>query len=204
MGQSRKDKYVSKAIDILKQEGFLLSLDEMAARMGVTKKTLYNNFSSKEELLKECVHAISSDFQSAISLLDDGERSAIESLVLCFKQLDRLFETLNPVFFSDLMRNNPHQAMLEHAIGSNFFGDKMQANLRRGVETGLYRADLDIPFMCEYLSYSVFGFYINAVVRNKLLPSGSYFATILGYHLRAIVSEEGNQLLYTTYHDIIQ
>ena len=50
MGQSRKDKYVSKAIDILKQEGFLLSLDEMAARMGVTKKTLYNNFSSKEEL----------------------------------------------------------------------------------------------------------------------------------------------------------
>ena len=102
------------------------------------------------------------------------------------------------------MRSNPNQAMLEHAIGSNFFGGKMHANLRRGVETGLYRADLDIPFMCEYLSYSVFGFYINAVVRNKPLPAGSYFTTILGYHLRAIVSEEGNQLLYTTYHDIIQ
>ena len=204
MGQSRKDKYVSKAIDILKQEGFLLSLDEMAARMGVTKKTLYNNFSSKEELLKECVHAISADFQSALSLLDDEEHSAIECLIRCFEQLDELFETLNPVFFSDLMRSNPNQAVLEHAIGSNFFGDKMQANLLHGVENGLYRADLDIPFMCEYLSYSVFGFYINAVVRNKLLPSGSYFTTILGYHLRAIVSEEGNQLIYSTYHDIIQ
>ena len=192
MGQSRKDKYVSKAIDILKQEGFLLSLDEMAARMGVTKKTLYNNFSSKEELLKECVHAISGDFQSAISLLDDGERSAIESLVLCFKQLDRLFETLNPVFFSDLMRSNPDQAMLEHVMGSSYFKEQMTINLQRGVQAGLYRADLDIPFVCEYMSYSIFGFYIQAVIRSKPLPSGSYFASILQYHLRAIVSTHEN------------
>lgn len=203
MGQSRKDKYVSKAIDILKQEGFLLSLDEMAARMGVTKKTLYNNFSSKEGLLKECVHAISADFQSAISLLDDREHSAIECMVRCFEQLDELFETLNPVFFSDLMRSNPNQAMLEHAIGSNYFGDKMAANLRRGIETGHYKSDLDVPFMCEYLSYSIFGFYINAVVNSKPLPSGSYFATILRYHLRAIVSIQGYHFLRTTNYDII-
>lgn len=204
MGQSRKDKYVSKAIDMLKQEGFLLSLDEMAARMGVTKKTLYNNFSSKEGLLEECVHAISADFQSAISLLDDEEHSAIECLICCFEQLDELFETLNPVFFSDLMRSNPNQAMLEHAIGSNYFGDKMAANLRHGIETGLYKSDLDVPFMCEYLSYSVFGFYINAVVNNKLLPSGSYFATILRYHLRAIVSNQGYHYLHTTSYDVIE
>lgn len=204
MGQSRKDKYVSKAIDILKQEGFLLSLDEMAARMGVTKKTLYNNFSSKEGLLKECVHAISADFQSAISLLDDEEHSAIECLMRCFEQLDELFETLNPVFFSDLMRSNPNQAMLEHAIGSNYFGDKIAANLRHGIKTGLYKSDLDVPFMCEYLSYSVFGFYINAVVNNKLLPSGSYFATILRYHLRAIVSNQGYHYLHTTSYDVIE
>lgn len=51
---SRKDKYVAKAISILKQEGFRLSLDEMATKMGITKKTLYNNFSSKEEPRSAC------------------------------------------------------------------------------------------------------------------------------------------------------
>ena len=189
---SRKDKYVAKAISILKQEGFRLSLDEMATKMGITKKTLYNNFSSKEELLKECVHAISGDFQRVLSILDDEEVSAIESLTRCFAQLDELFVTLNPVFFSDLMRSNPDQAMLEHVIGSNYFDEKMTANLQRGVRTGLYRADLDIPFVCEYMSYSIFGFYIQAVIRNKPLPSGNYFASILQYHLRAIVSTQGN------------
>lgn len=189
---SRKDNYVAKAISILKQEGFRLSLDEMATKMGITKKTLYNNFSSKEELLKECVHAISGDFQRVLSILDDEEVSAIESLTKCFAQLDELFVTLNPVFFSDLMRSNPDQAMLEHVIGSNYFDEKMTANLQRGVRTGLYRADLDIPFVCEYMSYSIFGFYIQAVIRNKPLPSGNYFASILQYHLRAIVSTQGN------------
>ena len=189
---SRKDNYVAKAISILKQEGFRLSLDEMATKMGITKKTLYNNFSSKEELLKECVHAISGDFQRVLSILDDEEVSAIESLTRCFAQLDELFVTLNPVFFSDLMRSNPDQAMLEHVIGSNYFDEKMTANLQRGVRTGLYRADLDIPFVCEYMSYSIFGFYIQAVIRNKPLPSGNYFASILQYHLRAIVSTQGN------------
>ena len=81
---SRKDKYVAKAISILKQEGFRLSLDEMASKMGITKKTLYNNFSSKEELLKECVHAISGDFQRVLSILDDEEVSATESLTKYF------------------------------------------------------------------------------------------------------------------------
>ena len=189
---SRKDNYVAKAISILKQEGFRLSLDEMATKMGITKKTLYNNFSSKEELLKECVHAISGDFQRVLSILDDEAMSAIESLTRCFAQLDELFVTLNPVFFSDLMRSNPDQAMLEHVIGSNYFDEKMTANLQRGVRTGLYRADLDIPFVCEYMSYSIFGFYIQAVIRNKPLPSGNYFASILQYHLRAIVSTQGN------------
>ena len=173
---SRKDKYVAIAISILKQEGFRLSLDEMATKMGITKKTLYNNFSSKEELLKECVHAISGDFQRVLSILDDEDVSAIESLTKCFAQLDELFVTLNPVFFSDLMRSNPDQAMLEHVMGSSYFSEKMTANLQRGVQ----------------MSYSIFGFYIQAVIRSKPLPSGSYFASILQYHLRAIVSTHEN------------
>ena len=109
--------------------------------------------------------------------------------------MDELFVTLNPVFFSDLMRSNPDQATLEHLMGSRYFEEKMTANLQRGVQAGFYRADLDIPFVCKYISYSIFGFYIQAVIRNQPLPTGSYFASILQYHLRAIVSAEGNHFI---------
>ena len=95
---NQKKQYIGKAIEILKQEGFRLSLDDMATKMGITKKTLYNNFSSKDELLKECVQAISEDFKTALKDLENPNISAKESVIRCFNQLDDLFTELNPIF----------------------------------------------------------------------------------------------------------
>lgn len=199
---NRKDKYIDKAIVVLKQEGLRLSLDEIATKMGVTKKTLYNHFSSKEELLKECIRSISSDFQEALSGLDDPNHSSIENLRRCFSRVNNLFIVLNPIFFSDLMRGNPNQAMLEHVVGSGFFRQKIEANLRKGIENGLFRDDLDVEFVGNYLAYSVFGYYINGIVNNNPLISKSYFDDILGYHLRAIVSEKGKQFINNSHEAI--
>jgi len=49
---SRKKDYINKAISVFKQAGLRLSLEEVAGKMGITKKTIYNHFSSKDELLK--------------------------------------------------------------------------------------------------------------------------------------------------------
>lgn len=189
MSTDRKKQYIGKAIEILKQEGFRLSLDEMATKMGITKKTLYNNFSSKDELLKECVQAISEDFKATLKDLDNPDISAEESVIRCFNQLDDLFTELNPIFFSDLMQSNPNQAMLGHIMGSNLFREKMANNLQQGIQEGVYRPDIDISFVCEYMAYSIFGFYIHSVTSSRLPYSEEYFANIIKYYLRALLKE---------------
>lgn len=189
MSTDRKKQYIGKAIEILKQEGFRLSLDEMATKMGITKKTLYNNFSSKDELLKECVQAISEDFKTTLKDLDNPDISAKESVIRCFNQLDNLFTELNPIFFSDLMQSNPNQAMLGHIMGSNLFREKMANNLQQGIQEGVYRPDIDISFVCEYMAYSIFGFYIHSVTSSRLPYSEEYFANIIKYYLRALLKE---------------
>ncbi|NLA48722.1 MAG: TetR/AcrR family transcriptional regulator [Bacteroidales bacterium] len=191
----RRKNYTVKAISVFKQDGLRLSLEEVAGKMGITKKTLYNHFSSKDELLRECILSISSDMQKAIRGLDDTERTAIENLRISFFNLNLFFTELSPVFFHDIMRLNPNQATTEHFIGSELFREKMEANLRQGINEGNYRKDLDVEFISRYISYSVFGFYINSVInRNPHIPE-SYFEDITEYNLRAVVSEEGKQLL---------
>ncbi len=191
----RKKNYTVKAISVFKQDGLRLSLEEVAGKMGITKKTLYNHFSSKDELLKECILSISSDMQQAISGLDDTAHPAIENLRSSFLNLNRFFTELSSIFFYDIMRLNPNQATTEHFIGSELFQKKMEANLRQGINEGNYRKDLDVEFISRYISYSVFGFYINSVInRNPHIPR-SYFEDITEYNLRAIVSEKGKQLL---------
>jgi len=191
----RKKNYTSKAIAIFKQDGLRLSLEEVAGKMGMTKKTLYNHFSSKDELLKECIRYISYDFQEALSVLDSKEYPAIQNLRKGFMQINSLFTELSPMFFYDLMRLNPNQATSEHLIGSGLFKQKMEANLKLGIESGIYRSDLDVEFISHYLSYSIFGYYINTIINNNPLITKNYFGDIVEYNLRAIVSEKGKNLL---------
>ncbi|HPW66116.1 MAG TPA: TetR/AcrR family transcriptional regulator [Salinivirgaceae bacterium] len=191
----RKKNYINKAILVLKQDGLRLSLEEIAGKMGITKKTLYNHFSSKDELLKECIQTISADFREMINGLDDKKNPAIDNMRDCFSRLNHFFTVLSPVFFYDLMRLNPNQATSEHIIGSDFFKKKMMANLKQGMQDGSYRHDLDVEFMSHYISYSVFGFYINSTINNNPHIPKTYFENIAEYNLRALVSEKGKQLL---------
>lgn len=193
--EKRKKKYIKKVIEVLKQDGLRLSIDEVAVKMNITKKTLYNHFSSKEELIKECILSISSDMQEAISNLDNTDNSAIENLRKGFSEITLLFETLSPVFFYDIMRMNPNEAAAEHLIGSGLFQKKMAANLQQGIKEGTYRDDIDIENISRYLSYSVFGFYINSITKNNPYLPKSYFNEIIEYNLRAIVSNKGRTLL---------
>lgn len=193
--ENRKESYIARAIAVFKQDGLRLSLEEVAAKMNITKKTLYNHFASKDELMKECIRSISADMQEAIAKLDMKGKSAIENLRSCFSELNILFETLSPVFFHDIMRMNPGEATAEHLIGSGLFQVKMGANLLQGMGEGIYRQDIDVVYASQYLAYSVFGFYINSIIKLNVFLSKSYFEDAVEYHLRALVSDKGRQLL---------
>lgn len=192
---TNKNKYIDKAISVLKQDGLRLSLEEIAGKMGITKKTLYNHFSSKDELLKECIQSISDDFRETIKGLDDNNNSAIDNLRNGFSRLNHFFTVLSPVFFYDLMRLSPNQAASEHMIGSDFFKQKMEANLKQGINDGIYHSNLEVELTSCYMSYSIFGFYINSLINNNPYISKTYFEDIVEYNLRALVSEKGKQLL---------
>ena len=192
---NRKRTYISKAITVFKQEGLRLSLEEVAGKMGITKKTLYNHFVSKEELMKACILSISADMQEAMRGLDDSAFSAIENLRTSFIKINHFFNALSPIFFYAIMCMNPNEATAEHLIGSGLFKTKMSGNLNQGIREGIYRKDIDVEFFSSYISYSVFGFYINSMIKNNLHIPKSYFVDVTEYNLQAIVSEKGRQLL---------
>lgn len=192
---SRKSYYTEKALAVMKQDGLRLSLEEIAAKMGVTKKTIYNHFESKDELLKECILQISQELQSAFQDLDSKEQTAIDNLHQCFVKIDEIFVVLSPIFFYDIMHLSINQAMSEHFIGFELFKTKMTANLKQGIATGLYRADLDVELVSSYMTYSIVGFYINNIVKNNPSISKSYFTDIVEFNLRAMVSEKGRAML---------
>ena len=111
----RSNKYINKALQIFKQEGLRLSLDDLAEKMAISKKTIYNHFSSKEELHSACMRSMFINLNQKMNVLVDDSKSAIEGLRDGFKELKYIFFELSPLFIHDLRRLYPDMIYSSHA-----------------------------------------------------------------------------------------
>jgi AcrR family transcriptional regulator len=190
-----RQKYIDKAIQVFKIEGLRLSLDEVADKMGITKKTLYNHFSSKDELLQECIHSLILELQSSVSVMNDEKLNAVMAMRKGFEALSVFFYALSPMFFNDIKRLYPEMASSEHAAGFGVFREYVVQNLRKGMAEQTYRNDLDVELISQFFIFSVFGFFISKVLNNSEYSAKSYFISIVDYHLRALVTEKGKKFI---------
>lgn len=195
MKNLRHLKYVEKALTVLKQEGLRFSMDELANKMLVSKKTLYNHFSSKEELHSACMQCMFSDLNQRIAVFTDESKDAIECLREGFKALEAMFLQLSPLFIHDLQRLYPDMVYSSHASDIDFFKQRIKANIEKGIREGLYDPALDASFFSQYISHSVFGFYFHSALNSTGFSGSKYFDSVLEFTLRGLVSKKGHLLL---------
>jgi AcrR family transcriptional regulator len=82
----KRNAVLQAAAQMFNERGFhATSLDDVAARLHVSKPTLYYYVKSKDEILFECVHAGLQMMQAGIAQTSSRGGSAIEQLVACMR-----------------------------------------------------------------------------------------------------------------------
>lgn len=127
-----------------------LTMDVLAAELGMSKKTLYVHFPSKDELVGEILRTFVADIRGSADALFNNP-----SLSFTVK-LHRFSETMvkrlrvSPHIFRDLQRAAPHMYRqieeLRHKNIPHIFG----LLIRQGQAAKMVRADLDPDFAIEF------------------------------------------------------
>jgi len=193
--ECKSKKYIVKALQIFKQEGLKLSLDELAERMLVSKKTLYNHFSSKEDLHSACMRCMFDELNQKIAVFTDDSMNAIECMREGFKGLETVLIQLSPPFVHDMQRLYPDMVYSSHASDVDFFKQRIMGNIEKGIREGLYNPQLDASFFSQYISHSVFGFYFHSVLSSTDFSTTNYFQKVFDFTLKGLVSEKGRLML---------
>lgn len=191
----KSKKYIIKALQIFKQEGLKLSLDELADKMSVSKKTLYNHFDSKEDLHTACMRCMFDELNQKISVLTDESMNAIDSFKEGFIGLEKVLLQMSPPFIHDMQRLYPDMVYSSHATDVDFFKQRIMENIEKGIQEGLYNPKLDVSFFSQYISHSVFGFYFHSVLSSTDFSTSDYFKKVLEFTLKGLVSEKGRLML---------
>ncbi|MFZ2341187.1 MAG: TetR/AcrR family transcriptional regulator [Bacteroidales bacterium] len=187
-----RQKILDEAADMFRIYGIrAVTMDMLASRMSISKRTIYEVFRNKDELLKGVLKCMA-EKQSAISHKYFGEsENVIEAI---FKMMDMMFEhfrNMSPAFRLDMRRIKRELGDYPDVMKEIPYFSNNAEILNRGISAGVFREDIDIEItsrlMLEILKMShdqelfphenvdfadsVRGFYIN-FLRGISTPKG--------------------------------
>lgn len=103
-----RDRIVRGATDRFLAHGFnRVTMDRLAADLGVSKKTLYQHFASKEALLYTVVTGFLEESSASVKAIIDRGGDLRGRLAALMTFLSRRLSAVSPVFFEELERHAP-------------------------------------------------------------------------------------------------
>ncbi len=145
-----KERIKQKADELFRMYGIKsVTMDEIATRLGVSKKTIYQSFADKDELVDEVVGELLSFNQSCCNRDRAKATDAIHEVFLAMEMIQQMFANMNPVILYDMERNHPvtFQKFLEHK--HKFLFQVLKDNIERGKKEELYRADINTEVIAK-------------------------------------------------------
>ena len=184
------------AHDLFMQFGIkAVSMDDIASKLGVAKKTLYVHFSDKESIVIDVVQDVLSKSRE---ICESGTRTsdnALHELMLSVEHMYELFRNMNPSLLFDLYKYYPKAYLLFKKHKEEFLLNMIKTNLKRGIREELYRADLKVntvaKFRLESIMIPFYPEFLNGL-NNSLADVAKEIAT---HFIHGIITSKGLKLL---------
>ncbi len=145
-----KERIKQKADELFRSYGIkTVTMDEIAARLGVSKKTIYHSFADKDELVDEVMGDLLTHNQTCCNKDRASATNAIHEVFLAMEMIQQMFQNMNPIIIYDIERNHPatYQKFLHHKY--KFLFEVIKENIERGKKEELYRADINTDVIAK-------------------------------------------------------
>lgn len=171
-----------------------VKMDDIARRLGISKRTLYETFPNKEDLLLECIKRYEESREKYMAEFYSEERhNVIEVVMEHYKEMMRNASSFN-VNFCDELRHYKKVTEYFEAKKREHHGKAIKF-LRKGIEEGYFRGDVNYEIMIA-VSDSV----MDDLVRRHLYSMwniGYLFHNVFFMFFRGICTPKGMKLIDT-------
>jgi len=189
-----KERIIEKAGDLFYQYGVKnTSMDELASSLGISKRTIYENFRDKEDILLSLLIKLKEDRDKHFTSILKKTNNVVEVFIKII-EIQQATPPGNVKFFQDIHKYYPRAArmMQEDIKKNNVF---LRSFLQNGIEQGYIRKDLNVDvaaFLVEESTYT----YVRASYLEK--PPFSFpelFYTMMINFVRGISTEKGIKII---------
>lgn len=187
-----RERIVMEATILFQAQGVKQArMDDIARELSISKKTLYELFSDKEELLLEVVKVISMGFHQNVKEIICSSANVLEQIFMLYKRVIEHSRKVNPLFFIELIRYPKVQAYFEevHTRHANCTREWLQM----GVKQGLLRDDVNYEVFLRQDGFQIDKLLINPEVRNY--PPKVIYDSVVLVMLRGLATDKGLEII---------
>lgn len=188
-----KERIISQAEQLFLQFGYSkVTMDEIAANIGMSKKTLYKFFPGKEALVKEMISNMKCAVDDHIdSVWNNESMNFMDKLKSVMNFIGKQTTKLHGPLLEDLHKNIPEVWKEIHDFRKANAVKRFTVFINEGVENGVFRKDIDRQLIVLFYLHAIQGM-INPETLSQLPYSANQvFDAIIRIIFEGILTEEG-------------
>ncbi|NUM31140.1 MAG: TetR/AcrR family transcriptional regulator [Bacteroidetes bacterium] len=168
-----------------------LSMDDIARELGMSKKTIYQYVTDKNDLVKKTFSSVLSCNEEKCNLLDKVAKNPVEEMLILTREVSQQMKGINSSVFYDMQKYHPEAWQMFNDFINSFVYNRVKINLQNGIEQGFYRTDINTEILSRiYITM------MNLITDHERFGEQEYdFSTIyneiIKYHFNAICTDKG-------------
>lgn len=143
-----KERITTTALDLFFRFGVKsITMDEVAKNLSISKKTIYQFFKDKDDLVATAAQWHMLKEETIIQEIGEKAIDPIDEVLKISEHLKQMLEGVNPSLLFDIEKFHPKAWKIYQEHKNNCVINSLVSNMKKGIEKGLYRKDIDVEIM---------------------------------------------------------
>lgn len=170
-----------------------VTMDYIASELGMSKRTLYENFENKEALVIASLEKIRQSQEATMCAIFNSEANTIEKLVRCYSNIISHLNKISRSFMLDIEQMHS-RASEEVKISREKQFSYIRNIFAKGIEEDLIRKDIDINIATMLHNSQMEWFHQMQLTSEDGWRKGEILSTLVQIFLCGIVTEKGRRV----------
>lgn len=191
-------KVIEIASELFIQKGVKnVTVDDISKSLGMSKKTIYHLFETKNQLVCNCVQTLLEKKRLEIDEISQLDYDPIQEMLVLGQLNVQTFKVFSKDILTEMVKLYPDAWQIVQDFKSKIIYQHLLSNLEKGVASGDYRDNLHV----HVTTHIYMGLLDSAMMQHSILKTNISLDEIykehLLLHMYAICSEPGKSKLET-------
>lgn len=190
-----REKLVRGAEELFFRYGLRsVSMDDIARHLGISKKTIYQHFADKDELVATIAKGHMERQRDQFDRIRKEARNAVEHMVMISLCIKDTMRQINPSLLFDMQKYHQKAWNEWLVFKQKFMRENVFLTLKLGVEEGVFREDLDMDVLATLrLEQVQMAFDENVFPRHRFdVPEVQ--AQLFDHYVNGLLTDKGRKL----------